>query len=414
MPGHVNHAADLPLNQQLHARYPELSRDPIPTSRITSQDYFEEEREAIFAKSWLQVAMTSDLPQPGSYFVRDIPTLSTSVIVTRARDGSLHAFKNVCPHRGMKLCIPGHHAHSRINCPFHGWAFDLTGRLGGVPGEEYFLDLDKTRLGLKPVHAAEWSDLIFVNFAQEPAAGIEQFLGELVEDFRGYFAIDQWQPVRNYHWTLDFNWKLYLDSSVEGYHAAFVHLFNNTGQVAAINPAPLWLPNDWIRLFKDHRVIGVPQNVGEREFAPMEALAFRHGSVAAYSGGGTSLPPGINPDKSNAWAFDILEIFPNSVMFLSANLFGIIRLWPTAANRTHCEVEVYLPAATTAAGRVAQEYGVLSLRDVVREDMNTAVAIQSVADANGEFTLCDQEIAVRHQYETTHRHIEEHRRSLDG
>src|SRR3546814_801648 len=209
--------------------------------------------------------------------------------------------------------------------------------------------------------------------------------------------------VRRYHWTLDFHWNSYLDSSVEGYHAAFVHLFNNTGQVASNNPAPLWIPNDWLRLFKDHRVVGIPQNVGERDLAPMEALAFRHGSVAAYSDSAASLPPGINLDKSNEWAFDILEIFPNAVMFLSANLFGIIRLWPTAADRTHCELEVYLPPASTAAGRVAQEYGVVSLRDVVREDMNTAVGIQSVAEPGGKFILCDQEIEVRHQYETTDR-----------
>src|SRR3546814_6330450 len=87
------------------------------------------------------------------------------------------------------------------------------------------------------------------------------------------------------------------------------------------NPAPLWIPNDLLRLFKDHRVVGIPQNVGERDLAPMEALAFRHGSVAAYSDSAASLPPGINLDKSNEWAFDILEIFPNAVMFLSANLF---------------------------------------------------------------------------------------------
>src|SRR3546814_15015355 len=61
MPSQSNEATDLPLNQQLHARYPYLSNDPIPTERITSSDYFEEEREAIFARSWLQVAMTSDL-----------------------------------------------------------------------------------------------------------------------------------------------------------------------------------------------------------------------------------------------------------------------------------------------------------------------------------------------------------------
>src|SRR3546814_13430730 len=111
MPSQSNEATDLPLNQQLHARYPYLSNDPIPTERITSSDYFEEEREAIFARSWLQVAMTSDLPKPGSFFVRDIPPLSTSVIIPRDRSGSLHAVNTFCTHRGLQLSTGGTQSH---------------------------------------------------------------------------------------------------------------------------------------------------------------------------------------------------------------------------------------------------------------------------------------------------------------
>src|SRR3546814_3313328 len=110
--------------------------------------------------------MTSVLPKPGSFFVRDIPTLSTSVIITRDRSGSLHAFKNVCPHRGMKLCTVGTHSHNRINCPFHGWAFDLAGKLAGLPGEEYFLDFDKDQVGLRSEeHTSELQSLMRISYA---------------------------------------------------------------------------------------------------------------------------------------------------------------------------------------------------------------------------------------------------------
>src|SRR3546814_4511546 len=96
---------------------------------------------------------------------------------------------------GVQTCaLPISHSHNRINCPFHGWAFDLAGKLAGLPGEEYFLDFDKDQVGLQPVHIGEWSDLIFVNFAEEPSKTLEQFLGELVDDFRGYFSPEQWQP----------------------------------------------------------------------------------------------------------------------------------------------------------------------------------------------------------------------------
>src|SRR3546814_18637229 len=101
MPSQSNEATDLPLNQQLHARYLYLSNDPIPTERITSSDYFEEERAAIFARSWLQVALTSDQPKPVPFSVRDIPTLSTPVSIQTDLRGTLHATKTICPHPEM-------------------------------------------------------------------------------------------------------------------------------------------------------------------------------------------------------------------------------------------------------------------------------------------------------------------------
>lgn len=387
-------AAELSLEK----RHPGLGRDNIPASRVISGAYFEKEKRQIFGKSWLQIATIADVAAPGAYFVKDIPTLNTSVIVTHDKDGKLHAFRNVCRHRGMKICTAGLHRGNRLNCPFHGWAFDLGGKLVGVPGEDYFYSLDKEKLSLSAVRVGVWEDLLFVNFDASGSESLEDYLGEVVDGFTGYFSSAHWERVGNYSWELPFNWKLYLDSSVEGYHAAFVHLFNNTGQVASLTPQPLWLIDDWIRLYKRHRIIGVPQNVGEREFSPAEQFAQAFGTVTAYGAAAHDFPRDINNTKSPDFAFDIMELFPNCVFFNSAHLQAIIRLWPISAGRTICEMEVNLAPAQTWAARLSQEYGRVSLRDVVREDMNTACAIQSVVDSDDEFILCDQEIAVRHSY----------------
>ena len=363
-----------------------------------SEEYFEKEKREIFGKSWLQIASMGDLPKPGTFFSKDIPTLKQSVILTRDKDDEIRAFRNVCPHRGMKLCTAGHHSGRRVNCPFHGWAFALDGSLAGLEGEEYFYDFDRSQSGLKNVRVGVWEDLIFVNFDNDGSESLESFIGELGDGFSGYFSACNWERVGNYRWELDFNWKLYLDSSVEGYHAAYVHLFNNTGQVASSNPDPLWLPEDWIRLYKRHRIIGVPENIGERHFSPAETLARKFGSVTAYGGSKSDFPKNVNPARADNFAFDILELFPNNVCFNSAHMSAIIRVWPVAADRTVCEMEVNLSPATNWAGRLSQEFGRLSLRDVVREDMNTAAGIQSVVGDSDEFILCDQEIAVRHSY----------------
>jgi phenylpropionate dioxygenase-like ring-hydroxylating dioxygenase large terminal subunit len=285
-----------------------------------------------------------------------------------------------------------------MNCPFHGWAFALNGDLAGLEGEEYFYDFNREDYALKKVRVGVWEDLIFVNFDPFGTETLEDYLGELIDGFEGYWNPNQWERVTKYRWTLDFNWKLYLDSSVEGYHAAYVHLFNNTGQIASSNPAPLWLPKETVRLYDRHRIVGIPENVGERNLSPVEQFVFRYGSVTGYGHSSREFPKNVNPLRKEDFAFDILELFPNGVFFNSGNLAAIIRLWPVSESRTVCEVEVMLPPAQTWAGRLSQEYGKVALRDVIREDMNTAVGIQQVARPSDEFVLGDQEIAVRHSY----------------
>lgn len=283
----------------------------------------------------------------------------------------------------------------------------------GVPGEEYFYEFDKATRSLTPVAIDTWEGFVFVNLSPAPTESLREFLGEIYDKYGGGYFTGGWvTEVRRYNWDLRFNWKLYLDSSVEGYHAAFVHLFNNTGQVASNNPLPLWLPPEWVRLYRKHRTVGVPANVGSREFAPAEKLAYQYSAVTAYGGkGAQTLPPGVNPDRAPNWAFDILEIFPNNIWFLSGQFWATISLWPIDVDNTRCEIVVYMPAPQTGAERLSLEYGLVSLRDVIREDMNTAVGQQQVAHSGAvrDFILCDQEIAVRHSYEVIDREVKSYR-----
>ncbi len=68
---------------------------------------FEREREKIFKKSWLMVAHTSDLPEDGSYIVRELPVANASLIIIRGRDGRIRSFHNICRHRGNKIIRGG-------------------------------------------------------------------------------------------------------------------------------------------------------------------------------------------------------------------------------------------------------------------------------------------------------------------
>src|SRR5436305_12817940 len=67
----------------------------------TSQDVFDVDMEAIFARHWLFVAAAAEVPEPGDYVTVTIGR--TSVIVVRDDDEQVRAFHNVCRHRGSRI-----------------------------------------------------------------------------------------------------------------------------------------------------------------------------------------------------------------------------------------------------------------------------------------------------------------------
>src|ERR1700676_2007766 len=66
-----------------------------------SPDVFAAERERIFAREWICVARLENLERGGDFVLAE--TAGESLIVTRANDGRVRAFYNVCRHRGTQL-----------------------------------------------------------------------------------------------------------------------------------------------------------------------------------------------------------------------------------------------------------------------------------------------------------------------
>ena len=76
------------------------------------------ERERIFAGAWQYVGHLGELDGPGSYFTARAGR--TPILVTRARDGELRGFLNVCRHRGFPVA-EGQGKRETIQCPYHAW-----------------------------------------------------------------------------------------------------------------------------------------------------------------------------------------------------------------------------------------------------------------------------------------------------
>src|SRR5690606_22475149 len=80
-----------------------LGTGPIPAAAYYDPAYFALECEAVFRRVWQQVGHVCELPEPGSFIVRELEALKASILIVRGRDGEIRAFHNVCTHRGTQL-----------------------------------------------------------------------------------------------------------------------------------------------------------------------------------------------------------------------------------------------------------------------------------------------------------------------
>ena len=192
----------------------------VDASSYTDPQRFEVEQRAIFRSQPLLAGFSGEVAQKGDQLLFD--AAGVSALILRAGDGTLRAYLNLCPHRGARLVercarVP------RITCPFHGWSFDLEGKLAGAPLPEAFdpEDLAERRLFRLPV--AEWKGMIFVRLEAGGAEiDVEGFLGPIAPvlaalDFEGL------APVKSERVDLPANWKLALDTFAETYHVPALH-----------------------------------------------------------------------------------------------------------------------------------------------------------------------------------------------
>jgi Rieske 2Fe-2S family protein len=97
----------------------------------------------------------AELVSPGDY--RTVQVGREGVLISRARDGGLRAFLNVCRHRGARLCPAESGSVKRaFQCPYHAWTYGLDGKLIAAPTLTSIPDIDRVEYGLQAVHLREW------------------------------------------------------------------------------------------------------------------------------------------------------------------------------------------------------------------------------------------------------------------
>jgi Rieske 2Fe-2S family protein len=199
----------------------------LPAVWYVSPNVFAQEEERIFRSQWLCVGREESLPRAGDFFT--VERAGESLIVTRDAGGTVHAFYNVCRHRGTRLCseASGHFTGS-IQCPYHAWTYALDGELKVARNMAEVPGFDRAEYPLKEAAVALWEGFIFINLhvilslSKDDTESFERDFAPLIGRFSRW-NLANLQTARSISYELACNWKLVFLNYSECYHCPLVH-----------------------------------------------------------------------------------------------------------------------------------------------------------------------------------------------
>jgi len=196
----------------------------VHRSAFVDNTIFELERSRIFDRSWLFAGHASEFPEPGDFVTRTVA--GRPLILVRSDDGKIRALMNTCRHRGNLVCREHKGKGAEIfRCFYHGWVYNTRGDLKGVPGEAAYSDaFDRDALGLEPApRMHNHRGCIFVSFDPE-IESFEAFMGAALAVLDNTLDLGEMEFVPGHlKYSMRANWKLLVENSMDGYHAAFTH-----------------------------------------------------------------------------------------------------------------------------------------------------------------------------------------------
>ena len=168
----------------------------LPNDWYTSRELFDLEQRTLFREIWHCVGRAEQVAEPGQYFVTEVA--DEQVVVVRGRDGELRALSNVCLHRAGPVAV-GCGQRNAFQCPYHGWTFELDGRVRKTQGMDGTEDFEPGRMRLPRFQVATWGPTVWV--ALEPSVSLEEWLGDVTPRLANY-RIDEMQYAGGRRWTI--------------------------------------------------------------------------------------------------------------------------------------------------------------------------------------------------------------------
>ena len=339
------------------------ARARLEPDRYTTAAFMARDWRQMWTRTWLLAGLELDLRAPGDFFVFNIG--AESILVTRTNEGDVSAVYNVCQHRGNRLLVKERGCLKAITCPYHGWSYDLNGRLRATPDADRFSQgIDRDALSLKPVKVELWAGLVWIHMDLD-AAPLADFLGPIQQHLAPY-RFEQMTLVADQTVSLDANWKTVIDNFNEQYHVDFLHP-QHASFVDCCNAANQLWPHGHRSVQVEGFVVNprypIPDDVPPLLRAAIAPLGM---DPAEFSGRVTSLRTAVQRRKrevgpslgydyssftdeqlSDVWQYDL---FPNVILTVQAEELWVMRPRPHPTDPDKCVFDKWtLRTPTTSA-----------------------------------------------------------------
>ena len=183
----------------------------------TDPEIYQLELDRIVTRNWILAGHASQIPDAGDYLVFSLT--NESAIIVRGKDGRVRAFANVCRHRGSLVCLENRGNKRKFECPYHGWTYDLDGKL--IAARSMRGSFNKEEYGLHPVSLKLLGGLILVCFCDDPPS-LEGAQRDLAEPM-AMFDFENLKVAASKTYPIAANWKLAIENYQECYHCATAH-----------------------------------------------------------------------------------------------------------------------------------------------------------------------------------------------
>ena len=320
---------------------PEAQRFQLNRSVLVAPEVLERERTAIFDKCWIYAGHESEIRERGDFRTRNVA--GRPVLLVRDSAGNARCYLNTCRHRGATVCRERGGNQKRFSCPYHGWSFNIDGKLVVVPAKESYgaaFNTDDFPLAEAP-RLEDYRGFLFINFDPDAVslsdylAGAKEYIDLVVEQSpSGRFEIIA--GIQEY--DIQANWKLLVENSFDDYHlpathASYLEFMHDSGVDVRI-PKGLVMPKPGVgkALGNGHAVV---DNVNFRG-RPVAAWIPIYGEDAKEEIAATraELVERLGEERAHRVADTNrnLIVFPNLVIN-DGSAVTVRTFWPTATNQ---------------------------------------------------------------------------------